>query len=54
MPIIHCYPEAAGGLCLISISIAISRIVLGMHFLSDVVAGAAIGILLGSFALNCI
>jgi membrane-associated phospholipid phosphatase len=27
--------------------IAASRIILGMHFLSDVVAGCAIGILLG-------
>lgn len=54
IPIAHSYPDAAGGLCLISVSIAISRIVLGMHFLSDVLAGAMIGILIGSFALNCI
>jgi undecaprenyl-diphosphatase len=27
--------------------VAVSRILLGMHFLSDVVAGAAIGSLLG-------
>jgi len=28
-------------------SIAISRVLLGLHFLSDVVAGAVIGMLLG-------
>jgi len=54
MPIIHTYPEAAPGLFFISGSIAISRIVLGMHFLSDVLAGGGIGILLGAFAQNCI
>ena len=30
-----------------AISVAVSRIVLGMHFLSDVVAGALIGSALG-------
>jgi undecaprenyl-diphosphatase len=33
-------------------SIAISRIVLGMHFLSDVLAGAILGIGLGCGALT--
>lgn len=37
------YPELAGLLLFCALSIALSRIVLGMHFLSDVVAGAAIG-----------
>jgi len=40
------YPELAIGLLFCAISIAASRILLGMHFLSDVVAGAAIGSLL--------
>ena len=37
------YPDAAGGLLFCALSIAASRILLGMHFLSDVLAGAAIG-----------
>jgi undecaprenyl-diphosphatase len=40
------YPELAIGLLFCAVSIAASRIMLGMHFLSDVVAGAAIGTLL--------
>jgi len=39
----HFYPELATGLLFCALSIAASRILLGMHFLSDVVAGAAIG-----------
>jgi undecaprenyl-diphosphatase len=41
------YPEMQAGLGFISLSIAVSRILLGMHFLSDVVAGALIGSALG-------
>lgn len=41
------YPVALPGLLFCAISIALSRVLLGMHFLSDVVAGAAIGGLLG-------
>jgi undecaprenyl-diphosphatase len=41
------YPDLAGVLLFCALSIAASRIVLGMHFLSDVVAGAAIGGMLG-------
>jgi undecaprenyl-diphosphatase len=37
------YPELAPGLLFCAGSIAISRIVLGMHFLSDVVVGALLG-----------
>ena len=33
-------------------SIAISRVVLGMHFLSDVLAGAVLGVGLGCGALT--
>jgi undecaprenyl-diphosphatase len=40
------YPELAIGLFFCAVSIAASRIMLGMHFLSDVLAGTAIGILL--------
>lgn len=41
------YPEAAPGLLFCAFSIAISRILLGMHFLSDVVAAMLIGAGLG-------
>jgi undecaprenyl-diphosphatase len=37
------YPELAVGLMFCAISVAASRILLGMHFLSDVLAGAVIG-----------
>jgi len=37
------YPELAIGMLFCALSVAASRILLGMHFLSDVVAGAAIG-----------
>jgi undecaprenyl-diphosphatase len=37
------YPSLAIGLLFCAASVAASRILLGMHFLSDVVAGAAIG-----------
>ena len=37
------YPDLATGLLFCALSIAASRILLGMHFLSDVLAGAAVG-----------
>ena len=37
------YPELAAGLFFCALSVAASRVLLGMHFLSDVLAGAAIG-----------
>ena len=40
------HPDLAVGLLFCAISIAASRILLGMHFLSDVLAGAAIGAVL--------
>ena len=41
------YPPLLVGLYFCAVSVAMSRIILGMHFLSDVIAGAAIGGLLG-------
>ena len=41
------YPTLLPGMLFCALSIATSRILLGMHFLSDVAAGAAIGGLLG-------
>jgi undecaprenyl-diphosphatase len=42
----HFYPNLAAGLLFCALSIAASRVLLGMHFLSDVLAGAAIGAVL--------
>lgn len=41
------YPQLEGMLLFAACSIGLSRIVLGMHFLSDVLAGAALGVFLG-------
>jgi len=41
------YPDLQVVLLLVALLIASSRIILGMHFLSDVLAGSAIGIFLG-------
>lgn len=47
VPLALFYPTLAIGLLFCALSIAMSRILLGMHFLSDVVAGALIGTGLG-------
>jgi len=47
----HFYPELTFALIFCAISVAASRILLGMHFLSDVVAGAVIGALLARAAI---
>jgi undecaprenyl-diphosphatase len=44
------YPAIAAGLLACAACVALSRILLGMHFLSDVVAGAALGTGLGWLA----
>lgn len=41
------YPGVLPGLLFCAASVALSRILLGMHFLSDVLAGAALGTTLG-------
>jgi undecaprenyl-diphosphatase len=41
------YPSLEGLLFFLALSIAISRVVLGMHFLSDVLAGVVLGVALG-------
>jgi undecaprenyl-diphosphatase len=41
------YPGVLPGLLFCAASVALSRILLGMHFLSDVLAGAALGSALG-------
>lgn len=47
----HFYPSLTPVLLFFATSIALSRVVLGMHFLSDVIAGAAIGGLLARLAV---
>jgi undecaprenyl-diphosphatase len=46
------YPSLEGPLFFLAISIAVSRIVLGMHFLSDVLAGAVLGVALGCASIT--
>ncbi len=46
-PLCVAYPEFQLALGFCAASVAASRVVLGMHFLSDVIAGAAAGTLLG-------
>lgn len=41
------YPELLWFLLPLAVSIAVSRIILGMHFLSDVVVGSSIGAVIG-------
>jgi undecaprenyl-diphosphatase len=41
------YPSLLAGLMFCAVSVALSRIIMGMHFLSDVLVGSAIGASLG-------
>src|SRR2546425_8786669 len=46
------YPPLEGVLFFLALSIAVSRIVLGMHFLSDVLAGVVMGVALGCASIT--
>jgi undecaprenyl-diphosphatase len=46
------YPHFEWWLLLAATSIAVSRILLGMHFLSDVVAGSAMGMAIGEICIR--
>jgi undecaprenyl-diphosphatase len=46
------YPQLQDALLFIAVCVAASRIILGMHFLSDVIAGSAIGAALGYSAFR--
>ena len=48
------YPSLEGPLFFLAASIAVSRIVLGMHFLSDVLAGMVMGVALGCSAMTAL
>lgn len=48
------YPTLLPGLLFCAISVAVSRILLGMHFLSDVLAGAAVGSVLAYLAVGLV
>jgi undecaprenyl-diphosphatase len=52
LPLGPFFPSLMGPLLFCAVSVALSRILLGMHFLSDVVAGSAIGTLLGYAAFR--
>ena len=46
------YPSLEGMLLFLAVNIAVSRIVLGMHFLSDVLAGIVLGVALGCASIT--
>jgi undecaprenyl-diphosphatase len=46
------YPALLIGLMFCALSVAASRVILGLHYLSDVVAGMLIGILIGTAAFE--
>ncbi|MEO8593841.1 MAG: phosphatase PAP2 family protein [Candidatus Solibacter sp.] len=48
------YPALLPALLFCAVSVAASRVLLGMHFLSDVAAGAAIGTLLATTAVHIV
>jgi undecaprenyl-diphosphatase len=47
VPLSMFYPQLQIALLALSLSIAASRVLLGMHFVSDVVAGSIVGAALG-------
>jgi len=49
-PIALHFPAAAPALFLVAASVGASRVVLGLHFVTDVLAGAILGLLIGSGA----
>jgi undecaprenyl-diphosphatase len=48
------YPEILPVLLLLAANVAISRVIVGMHFLSDVIVGSGTGALLGYIAYRLI
>ena len=52
VPLSLAYPSLEAGLLFCALSIAASRILLGLHFLSDVVAGSLLGAIIGYFVYS--
>jgi undecaprenyl-diphosphatase len=52
VPLLVVYPSLSPALLFCAFSVAASRVVLGMHFLSDVLAGIVLGCLIGSACLQ--
>ncbi len=52
LPLILYYPAMAPGLLFCAFSIAVSRVLLGMHYFTDVVAGGILGALVGTGAFR--
>jgi len=46
------YPEIMPVLLLLALNVAVSRVIVGMHFVSDVMAGSSMGALLGYIAFR--
>lgn len=53
-PLMTYYPDLSLALTFCAVSVAGSRIMMGMHFLSDVVAGGLLGALLGYLSMAAI
>ena len=53
VPLCLFYPSLQVGLLFCAFSIAISRIMLGLHFLSDVVVGSSLGAVIG-YSVYCL
>lgn len=52
VPLSLFYPSLMPGLMFCAVSVALSRILLGMHFLSDVIVGSTLGAALGYWSYN--
>jgi undecaprenyl-diphosphatase len=52
VPLSLFYPALEPGLLFCALSVALSRILLGMHFLSDVVVGSCLGAMIGYCVFN--
>jgi undecaprenyl-diphosphatase len=46
------YPEARPLLLVLAANVAVSRVIVGMHFLSDILVGSGMGALLGFVAFK--
>ena len=49
---VHAHPELAWFLIPFTVLVALSRLVLGLHYPSDVLTGAAIGTLMATLAIG--